>query len=249
MREDKTEAIPRRQRTLSDGAGRRRRLLVCRMANGAAANGMNFLQHGAVGPQTRLNYTAALLKFESWLEQREEKVVTDAEIDAAMYNWMENEFMKGNPASSGDGLLSAWMDKCPSFGRHGARKLPKTWRSLQCWQRLSSGRSRKPWVRAVWSGVACRLVEQGQPGELLRLRQCDLVPPLRGPLQNFSVIPAADETGRPTKVRTFNDTLELDGPLARKLVPPCGRPSEAKDRKKPFWPFTYAIFCRFSRKQ
>ena len=36
-----TEAIPRRQRTLSDEAGRRRRFLVSRMANDAAASGMN----------------------------------------------------------------------------------------------------------------------------------------------------------------------------------------------------------------
>ena len=138
------------------------------------------------------------------------------------------------------------MDKFRSFGRHGARKLPKIWRSLQGWQRLSPRRSRKPWVLPLWSGIACRLVEQGQhsvrllvmddgllsyarPGKLLRMRQCDLVPPLRGALQNFSIILAAEETGRPTKVRTFNDTLELDGPL-----------------KNPLCPFTYPTLCRFS---
>ena len=54
------------------------------------------------------------------------KIVTDAEIDAAMSTWMENEFMKRNLASSEERLLSAWMDKYPSFGRHGARKLPIT---------------------------------------------------------------------------------------------------------------------------
>ena len=43
--ENEAETIPRRQRTLSDEAARRRRLLVCRMANDAAANGMNLLQH------------------------------------------------------------------------------------------------------------------------------------------------------------------------------------------------------------
>ena len=104
------------------------------------------LQHGAVGPQTRLDYAASLLKFESWLEQREEKVVTHAEIDAAMCTRMENEFMKGIGRAQEKRLLSAWMDKHASFGRHGARTLPKTWRSLQGWHRLSLGRSRKPWV-------------------------------------------------------------------------------------------------------
>ena len=101
-------------------------------------------------------------EYRSWSEQREEKVVTDAEIDAVMCTWMENEFMKGNPASSRELLLRAWMDKHPSFSRHGARNLPKTWRSLQGWQRVSPGRSRKLWVRAVWSRIACRMVEQGQ---------------------------------------------------------------------------------------
>ena len=57
--------------TVAVGDGRR--LLVSRMANDVAANGMNLLQHGAVGPQTRLNYAASLLKFESWLELRGEK--------------------------------------------------------------------------------------------------------------------------------------------------------------------------------
>ena len=57
-----------------------------------------------------------------------------------------------------------------------------------------------------------------RPGELLRMRQYDLVPPLRGALQKFSIIFAAEETGRPTKVKTFSDTLKLDGPLARKLA-------------------------------
>ena len=190
------------------------------------------------------------------------KIVTDAENDAAMSTWTENEFMKGNPASSGERLPSAGMDKYPSFGRHGARKLPKTWRSLQGWQRLSPGRSRQPGVRAVWSGIACRLARPAfhgllvmtrllsfaRPGELLRMIQCDLVPPLRGTVQNFSIILAAEETGRPTKVQTFNDTLELDGPLARKLVP-FWMALRGRGSKSRLWPFTYPIFCRFSRKR
>ena len=79
------------------------------------------------------------------------------------------------------------------------------------------------------------------PGKLLRMRQCDLVPPLRGALQNFSIILSAEETGRPTKVRTFNDTLELDGPLARKLVP-FWMALRGQGSKKPLWPFTYPDF-------
>ena len=129
------------------------------------------------------------------------------------------------PAQENGCSVLGWTSTHRSAGT-ALRKLPKTWRSLQGWQRLAPGRSRKPWVRAVWSGIACRLVEQGQhsmgllvmtgllscarPGEFGRMRQCDLVPPLRWALQNFSIILAAEETGRPTMVQTFSDTLELD---------------------------------------
>ena len=161
--ENETETAPRRQRALSNKAAHRRELLAARMSSEAAAKGLNLLQLGAVGPQTRQNYAASLLKFENWVGQQGTQVVIDAEIDAAMSTWMEAEFVLGNPASSGERLLSAWMDKFTAFGKRGARRLPNTWRSLQGWQRLSPCRSRKPWVRAVWSGTACRLAEQGQP--------------------------------------------------------------------------------------
>ena len=103
----------------------------------------------------------------------------------------------------------------------------------------SPRRSRKPWVRAVWSGIACRLVEQSQhsmgllvmtgllsharPGELLHMRHCDLVPPLRGALQNFS------------------------GPLARRLVP-FWMALRGQSSKNPLWSFTYPTPRRFFQK-
>ena len=62
--ENETETAPRRQRTLSNEAARRRQLLAARMSSEAAARGMNLLQLGAHGPQTRQNYAASLLRFE-----------------------------------------------------------------------------------------------------------------------------------------------------------------------------------------
>ena len=150
-----------------------------------------------------------------------------------MCTWMENEFMEGNPASSGERLL----------GRHGAHKLPKTWRSLEGWQRLSPGRSRKPWVRAVWSGIASRLVEQGQhsvgllvmtgllsyarPGELLRM-----MPPLRGAFAEFLSHPGSRrnrQTNEGTNVQRYTRAGRslgsktgplLDGPQRPRLEKP-----------------------------
>ena len=85
--ENETETVSRRQRTLSNET-------AARMTSEAAAKGMNLLQLGAVGPQTRQNYAASLMKFEQWTNQQRRRIETDAEIDAAMSTWMEAEFYK-----------------------------------------------------------------------------------------------------------------------------------------------------------
>ena len=87
---------------------------------------------------------------------------------------------------------------------------------------------------ALWSWIPCTFMTQDQHSigplrvtgllfyarseELLSTRQCVLMSALRRTLQNFAVVLTAEETGRPTKVRTFNVTLELNDPLARNLV-------------------------------
>ena len=225
------------------------------------------LQLGAVG-RLRLGRTthASLLKFGSHLDEPASTKVpcspTQKSTPQCPPGWKPSSWKEILRARSGCSVLG-WTSSPRLAGTVPAR-CRTTWRSLQGWQRLSPGRSRKPWVRAVWSGIACRLVEQGQPTmwncwwwlgsflmhfprELLRMRQCDLVPPLRGALQNFSIILAAEETGRPTKVRTFNGTLVFDGLLARKFVP-FWMALRGPGSKSPLWPFTCPIFCRFFQK-
>ena len=196
----------------------------------AAANGMNLLQHEAVEPQTRVNYAASLVKFGSWLEQREEKVVFDADIDAAMCTWVEKVYeresgeLRRTVAQCLDGQAPiVQKTRCPEIAKdlekHPGLAAPLTWTLEETlgvcsmvMDRVQTGGARPTF------NVTVGLLSFARPGELLRMRPCDLVPPLRGALQNFSVVLTAEETGRPTKVRTFNDTLELNDPLARNLV-------------------------------
>ena len=51
------------------------------------------------------------------------KIVNDADIDAAMWTGMENEFMKGNPASSGEQCLDGQVPivrqtRCPQISEN-----------------------------------------------------------------------------------------------------------------------------------
>ena len=112
--------VPRRQNTLTDKDALRRRLRANRMSNDAATSGMNLPQHGTVEPQTPPIYAVSLVKFVKWVEHREKDVETDTEIDSAMSTWMKSEFEKGSLASSGERLVSAWVNKNPSLGRHDA---------------------------------------------------------------------------------------------------------------------------------
>ena len=197
---ERNRSNPPTSKDLSDEAGRRLRLLVCRMANDAAADGMNLLQHGAVRPQTRPNYAASLLKFESWLEQREEKVVTDAEIDAAMCSWMENEFTKGNQALRRkvaqclDGQVHiVRQTRCPQIAKDLEKPpglaAPLTWTlketSGACSMvrdRVQTGGARPAFHGTVGDdGAPCLCPARRAPAYATG----DLVPPLRGALQNF----------------------------------------------------------------
>ena len=44
-------------------------------------------------------------------------------------------------------MVSAWVNKKHSLGRHDAREVQNTWRSFQGWQRPAPERSRKPTYR------------------------------------------------------------------------------------------------------
>ena len=76
-----------------------------------SGNQMSLPQHGTVEPRTLPNCAASLVKFVKWVEHRERGVETVAEIDAAMSTWMKSEFKKGSRESSGERLVSAWVNK------------------------------------------------------------------------------------------------------------------------------------------
>ena len=37
--------------------------------------------------------------------------------------------------SAGEKMVAAWIQKHPSFGKHGSRKIPVSWKCLQSWRR------------------------------------------------------------------------------------------------------------------
>ena len=219
------EAEPRHQRTLSNEAAPSRAACRTHVLRGGSQR--------KESPTARSSWHSDSAELRCFppearkLGEPTRKTGTDAEIDAAVNTWMEAEFLRGNPASLGERLLSA----CPQAPEHLEEPpglvAPFT---LSLAETLGA------------SGVVgdCVPSDGARPAysfshacskELLRMRQYDLVPPIRGPLQNFSIILAAE----PTKIQMFNDTLELEFPLAS-LFAPFWTALRGPGSKSPLWP-------------
>ena len=148
--QSETETIPRRQRDLSRRSRSTATIVGVPQCDRRSSQWVEPLTTWSSRPSDSGELRYILPEVRELVGTPRRKIVTGAEIGAATSTWMENELMRRNPTSS-ERLLTAPIVKHPSFGRHGAHELPETWRSLLGWQRLSPGRSMKPWVRAVWS--------------------------------------------------------------------------------------------------
>ena len=87
------------------------------------------------------------------------------------------------------------------------------------------------------------LESYARPGELMKLRRCDLVAPLRGGLSNYSLVISPEELMRPTKVKTFNDTLELDSAWFQ-FLRPLLKELRGDGGEEALWSFDYPSFYR-----
>ena len=223
----------------------------------SAGAGRTFLAAQAVTKKTRRGYARALAQWESFVRKRGLPRRSAAEIDDALAGYFDECYFLGQQPSVGERVLAGIMDDMPRFGRFGDLKIPLSWRSLRGWRRLTPPRSRKPLPWPVWAAIAWRLAAARRrdmmlfvllcvsgyfrPGELLRLRRGDLVPPARGILDGWSALIAPEEENRPTKVGNFNDSVNL----SCSLMPWLGvllADLHLAGSTAPAWKFTYNQF-------
>ena len=199
------------------------------------ADGQSFLEKNTVEPKSQFRYDSSLRTFLAYTEANSLPLTTSLDWDEALVTFMNRRFFEGHQAYIGEVLICAVMDKLPEFSKGGNRSLPRAWKCVKGWRRLTPGRSRRAWPWALWAGMATHLVSAGElsaavllltlvstyarPSEIFALRRADLHAPVTGISRSWSMRLRAEELLQPSKVGVFDDTIALDSPELAWLTP------------------------------
>lgn len=249
--EGETERGRRAQALSRRGASRRRKYLEAVMEG--TDTGQTFLETRAVRAPTRERYMAVMRRFNSYAESQGLLVQGAAEIDAALEEWFEHCFFRGEMPATGEIAMAALMHLMPEFSRCGSAKVPRAWRALKGWRLFSPVKTRKPVPWPVWTALAWRLVEAGRlraavfvlllvstylrPSELLGARAEDLNAPAASVVQHWSLLVAPERRMTPTKTGIFSDSVLLDAPYTSFLEPMIARLAN-QPKGTPLWDFS-----------
>ena len=151
---------------------------------------------------------------------------TAHDVDTSMVKYFNIMFLIGKQPTFGEYTLAAWMHTDPNYSRLGSQKLPRAWRAVRGWKKLSPHRTRRPQSMPIWAAMAWRMVVHHErqmgvflltclssycrPGELMSLRRCDLIPPVKGTTKAWSLLLFPEEELRESKTGQFNDSISLD---------------------------------------
>ena len=215
---------------------RRSRYRLRKFVEGAMGpDGQSFLERNTIDKKSRARYDSNLKSFLVFAEGEGLRLSTARDWDLALVAFMNRRFFEGHQAYVGEVVICAVMDRLPEFSRGGSRSLPKAWKCVKGWRRLTPGRSRRAWPWAFWAGMASVMVKHddlmaavlmliavstyARPSELFALRRADLHPPSAGISKHWGVRLRAEELLQPTKVGAFDDSVSLDSPELLWLAP------------------------------
>ena len=218
-----------------------------------------FWSNAQLGAVTLTRYTSFLTLFLSFCTQHDLHTEEAEEVDDAMVRFFNEKFMEGTPPTMGEYVLASWMHFRPKFSRLGQFHLPRAWRALRGWKILSPHRSRRPQALPIWCAIAWRMVARGQrsmgvfvltclssycrPGELLKVRRCDWIAPVRRVLLTWSVILFPEEEGRSSKTGQYNDSILMDSSWLGFLNKDYEQMHDPRSTACS-WPFTYQQFVK-----
>ena len=224
-----------RRKTLASGTRRKvEKYLDYLMEEGAV--GLSVLERVAVSKAVDKTYLAVAGSMLRRLKAEgiDVDVAADAAIDKGIVEYMNEQWLKGVKAHSGNYLLAGLLHLKPEFGRLGARKIPRSWRALKGWRRLTPGKSRKAHALAVWAGICYVMIIRGRrrmavfvlmivstyarPSSLLGAKKEHLVPPVTGVNQQWSLLLHPEELESPSKTGEYDLSLVLDSPWMRSWV-------------------------------
>jgi hypothetical protein len=213
---------------------RRRITLHLAEALDQAGTSSGWLESQSVTAKTRKTYREALDRFHEFSRRCGLMLRGDETVDAALVQFFTSEYFKGAHPSRGERTLAALMMLEPEFSQMGRRRVPRAWRALRGWKKLTPTVTRKPLPWPFWCGIALVLGKHRatmavfvlmcvsgyfRPSELLSIRRCDLIAPAAGVLRHWSVLLFPEEENRASKTSQFDDSVMMDDERIRFLEP------------------------------
>ena len=232
-------------------------------ALGLSGEPVSFLEAKSISAQTLRSYRLALVRFMTFaglgLRARPLRHTGDEIVDESLVRFFTKEYFSGGHPSRGERTMAGLMMLEPSFSTSGHQKLPRAWRALRGWRRLTPTVTRKPMPWPFWCGVATLLAKKHhlgmgvfvllsvsgyfRPSELLSVRRCDIFAPSPGVLEHWSILLFPEHLGKPSKTMQFGDSVEMDDPRVSFLSPVLATMSSEKDERSA-WSFAYPDYLQ-----
>lgn len=184
---------------------------------------LTLLEKSAIGERSHKAYKAELDEFKSFARPRGLDVTDASSLDRLLTIYMNKIYLEGYQAYRGDRLAAAVLHFHPQFGKMGSEKLPRMWRALKGFRKLTPGHSRQAYPLMVWAALACELRRVGKlrmalfllvslssyarPSEVIRLQTYCLVRPAHGVTSSWSLLMNPEERGERSKTGEFDNSV------------------------------------------
>ena len=215
---------------------------------------------------TRKHYRETWKEFKDWARKTQRKIANDVDLDSAAARYVEMLFVSSETGvAAGNFLLASIQWHRPQLQAMGRKSLPRLRRALRGWRNLEPSQTRLPLSWEIIAAIVNWMLLQGhrevalllwlafemycRPGELLKVRVVDLVPPLpraSSAHKFWAVTLHAREAGSMSKMGEFDECLRLDLPrqtglgaalrlmLAERLGPSAGVKMTSSDIPRPW---------------
>ena len=149
-------------------------------------------------------------------------------VDKLTVDFLNEMYLAGHQAYKGDRLVASILHHYPNFGKYGAKKLPRMWRAVRGFRKLTPGKSRLAYPLPVWAAMAVQLKLAGylrmalfvlvsvssyaRPSELLRMRLFSLVRSVAGVTTSWALLLSPEESEQRSKTGEFDVNIAVDSP-------------------------------------